>query len=670
MAEVRVDFVDFLAKDPHWTWIGWSLSAASRELAARAAGLDPATAKLTLRVYDLSRPDGRRAPACIEVQVLGETDHWYLRLPGSGRTYGVIAGFKSPAGRFHGIAASQPLELPSEAPATRCAERWGQMAVGRQTGGDEKGYLLIVLNSHMPFVRDPENQHSLEERWLFEAMIESYIPLLRVFAGLRADGVASKITLSVSPPLLAMLTDPLLMRRFLVHAEDHTHLAAAEEARLGGDAARRRLARMYRERFEDSRLMMVRNWGCSLIEPLRELEDAGQAELITSAATHAYLPLWQAHPMAVELQVRIGIAQHAAIFGRRPSGFWLPECGFSPGIDAVLAGAGVRFCFLDAHGLLNGTPQPSFGVHAPVLCPSGVAAFGRDWHSHDLAWRKEVGYPGDPAYLDHDRDQGYEMPVSALAAFTRCDVPVPTGLRYWSGRRPDGATVYDPDLALARCQTHAAHFVAACCRRVEELHQSLGRKPVLVALFDTEHFGHWWHEGPQWLELVIRKLAQVQRTVRLVTAADYLALQPDLQTVRPSMSSWGYQGYSEPWLMGKNHWLYPPLFRAIEMLPDLARHAREGATPARALLDQYLRELLLAQSSDWAFLLHAETASVYAERRVRESLSKLHAITQALTGRSGILPPAARQQHDIFSSLDLVAIYSEIEQRRLGDTGA
>jgi 1,4-alpha-glucan branching enzyme len=672
VAEVRVDFVDFLAKDPHWTWIGWSLSAASREQAARAAGLDPQTAQLTLRVFDLSDPDGREGPACIEVQVLGETDHWYLRLPGSGRIYGASAGFKSPAGSFHSIAASQPLELPSEAPAARCAEEGGQMARGRQAGGDERGYLLIVLNSHMPFIRDPEDQHSLEERWLFEAMIESYIPLLRAFAGLRADGVDSRITLSVSPPLLAMLADPLLMRRFLLYAEDHARLAAAEESRLGRDVARCRLARLYRERFEDSRLRMERDWGCNLIGPLRELEEAGQVELITSAATHAYLPLWQAYPMAIELQVRIGIAQHAAIFGRRPLGFWLPECGFSPGIDTVLAASGVRFSFLAAHGLLNGKPRPTFGVHAPVLCPGGVAAFGRDWHSHDLAWRMEVGYPGDPAFLDHDRDLGYEMPASALAAFTHHDVAVPTGLRYWRGRRPDRTAVYDPDLALARCEAHAAHFVEASCRRVEELHQTLGRKPVLVALFDTEHFGHWWHEGPQWLGLVIRKLAHEQQTVRLVTATDYLALQPSLQAVRPSMSSWGYQGYSEPWLMGRNHWIYPPLFRAIEALPELARHAGEGATPARALLHQYLRELLLAQSSDWAFILHTETAAAYAERRVKESIAKLQALAQALTVQSDALPSltAARRQHDIFASLDLFAIYSEIEHRNSGDAGA
>lgn len=664
------DRIDFLAKDPHWTWIGWSLSAASRERAIRAAGLDPETARLTLRVYDLSGPAGREGPPCSEILVPGDADHWYLHLAASGRTYGVIAGFKSPGGRLHSLAVSLPLTLPAEAPASRSAEEWGRLSLGRRTAGEEKGYLLIVLNSHMPFVRDLENEYSLAERWLFEAMVESYIPLLRVFAGLRANGVHARITLSVSPPLAAMLADPVLMQRFLLYAEDHARLAASEEMRFAGDGARRRLARMYRDRFAASGLEVGRNWGGTLVSPLREAEETGQVELTTSAATHAYLPLWQAYPEAVELQVHAGIAQHEAIFGRRPLGFWLPECGFSPGVDSVLAAAGVRCFYLAAHGLLNGTPRPRFGVHAPVLCASGVAAFGRDWQSHDLAWRKEVGYPGDPAFLDHDRDLGFEVPAASLAAFTHCDAPVPTGLRYWSGRRCGGAAhVYDPDLALARCDAHASHFVAACCRRVEELYQSLGRKPVLVALFDTEHFGHWWHEGPHWLDLVMRKLDREQRTVRLVTAADYLTLQSSHQIVQPATSSWGYQGYSEPWLMGRNHWLYPPLFRAIEALPDLWRRAGGGTTPSAALLHSYLRELLLAQSSDWAFMLHAETTASYAERRVKESIALLDGIAQTLRGPCDgrLLRAATRRPHDIFASLDLSAICSEILRRRFGE---
>jgi 1,4-alpha-glucan branching enzyme len=371
---------------------------------------------------------------------------------------------------------------------------------------------------------------------------------------------------------------------------------------------------MWRDRFAASARLLGETWSDGLVPRFRELAESGSLEIIASCASHAYLPLWAAHPEAVELQVRLGAAHYRQTFGRPAAGFWrLPECGFSPGVDEVLAGAGLRYFFVDAHGVLNGRPRPKSGVHAPVICPSGVAAFGRDWHSHDLVWRKEVGYPGDAAYLDRSRDR----------------------------------VLYDPDLAEQRCDAHASHFVESCRRRVEELHASLGARPVLVALFDAEHFGHWWHEGPRWLDLVIRKLTCDQKTVRLIGAGEYLAMQPTHQAVTPAASSWGYQGYSETWLMGRNHWIYP--------LP----HASETSRP---LLEQYVRELLLAQSSDWAFILHQQTAESYAARRVMEHVETMrHLAAGVLSGRVDATWLAGlRQKNNAFASLDLWNTFRDV----------
>ena len=644
--------VYFLAKDPAWTWIGWDLSGKG---GVSSAGIDPRREPPTLRVYDLS-VIGPHGPPFFDAKVSGSTDHWYLRLEPNGHTYLVQVGFRAADGTFQVAAESQPLTLPPAGPTAPVAEEWSRLPLRQLVpGGGERGYLLVVLNAHLPFVRHPELEHSYEENWLFENVIESYIPLVRMISRLEDDGVSSGLTLSLSPTLLEMLMDPLLQARGLRYAEDHTRLADLEVQRYR-DAATSRLARMHRDRFEESARLLGETWSDGLVPRFRELAESGSLEIIASCASHAYLPLWATHPEVVDLQVRIGVAHYRQTFGRSPLGFWLPECGFCPGVDEVLAGVGIRYFFLDAHGILNGRPRPKLGIDAPVHCSSGVAAFGRDWNSHDLVWRKEIGYPGDPAYLERSRDRGFELPPEELKEFAHSDVPVPTGLRYWRQGRSD--ELYDPDLAKQRIEAHAAHFVAACRQRVEELHASTGARPVVVALFDAEHFGHWWYEGPQWLELVIRKLGNEQKTVRLIGAADYLAMHPTHQVVTPAMSSWGYQGYSETWLMGRNHWIYPLLFEAVDTLRRLSFD--DPATEmSETLLDQYIRELLLAQSSDWSFILHQQTAEGYAADRVIGHVKNMRRLATA--ARSGRIDEpwlaSVQKKNNAFASLSLWKIF-------------
>ncbi|MBN1953757.1 MAG: DUF1957 domain-containing protein [Anaerolineae bacterium] len=519
-----------------------------------------------------------------------------------------------------------------------------------------KGCLLFVLNTHMPFVRNAAQPHSEEENWLFEAITESYIPLIEALSGLVRDGARFRITISLTPCLVAQLADPLLQQRYLGYLEDRVRLAEREMARLGGRPDFLRLAQMYHQHFVRCRRVFA-HWNHDLTAAFAFLRDAGCVELLTSAATHAYLPLWTLYPRAARLQIQLGLQQHQAVFGERPQGFWLPECGFapccgrSPGIDELLQEEGIRYTFLNANGILNGHPRPRFGVHAPVHSPHGVVAFGRDWGIHDLVWLEDKGYPGDPCYLDGDRDIGYELELEQVAPFTHIDRPAGTGIKYHRGKRAGGGA-YDPDAAFRRCDAHAQHFFHWCQERVQALQAWMGRKPVLVAMFDTEHFGHWWREGPTWLELVLRKLVYDQQTVELVTASDYLRQYPVNQEVTPSLSSWGYQGYSESWLMGRNHWLYPRLYRAIERLDEFDAAAGIAEEALRLARQQYLRELLLAQSSDFAFMMWRESSRQYAEERVRGHVENMEAIYAQL--RRGEFDRAwlgaLQEQNNIFST--------------------
>jgi len=402
------------------------------------------------------------------------------------------------------------------------------------------GYLLMVLNTHHPFVRHPELEYAVEENWLFESMTESYLPLMETFDALLKEGVDFKITLSVSPCLVEMLGDELLQQRYVRYLNDHIELAEQEMRGFASNPGLMPLARRERDRFAACLTVFNEKWGMDLRRAFRYLQSSGNVAVIPSAATHAYSPLWEVWPQVVDLQVQVAVEHYQRTFGTSPRGYWLLECGFFPGIDVLLAQAGIRYFFLDSHGILNGCPKPKYGVYAPIHCPRGVAAFGRDWGSHNQVWVKERGYPGDQAYLDYNRDIGFERDIEYLYPFTHHSGRIPTGIRYFRIGSDSQAMPYDPELAAVRCDEHATHFVSRCQERVLSLFQALGKKPVLVALFDTEHFGHWWREGPRWLGLIIRKMSYDQEDVELVKAVDYLYWNPMNQVVSPSMSRWGY----------------------------------------------------------------------------------------------------------------------------------
>src|SRR5262249_26202197 len=240
---------------------------------------------------------------------------------------------------------------------------------------------------HLPFVRHPEYEDFLEEDWLYEAITETYIPLLDVFEGLERDGVDWRMTMSVTPTLAAMLSDPLLQYRYVRHLDNLIALAGKEVARTRWQPEFHHLALMYHHRFQHCRDVFVTKYGNNLLHGFRHFFDAGKLEIITCAATHGFLPLMTVNRNAMRAQIEIGAREFHRQFGRRPRGIWLPECGYVPGVEELLQESGIRYFFTDTHGVLFAEPRPRFGVYAPILSPRGqVAALARDTESSKQVW--------------------------------------------------------------------------------------------------------------------------------------------------------------------------------------------------------------------------------------------------------------------------------------------
>ena len=515
---------------------------------------------------------------------------------------------------------------------------------------------VLTLHSHLPWVLN-HGRWPHGSDWLTEAAIDTYLPLLESLFALERDQVPAPVTIGITPVLANMLAHPL----FRTELEDFfdQRLEACQEApeslRGTGDAHLIPLAEYWQQRLLRLRRLFHTLDG-NLIAAFRGLEQRGRIEILSSAATHGFLPLL-ARDESIRLQLAVGVREHRRLFGRSPAGCWLPECAYRPrerwapwptapaasirrGIDEHLADAGYRYFFVDAHlvtgaqalnvttdgqggmtvaeatDTLGGTQRSPYRTYRVATAGAGreVAIFARDPRASAQVWSRHGGYPGDGAYLEFHK------------------IRWPGGLKYWrvTGNGVDlGAKEqYDPQAASHHAESHAAHFARLVDRVAAE--DPVRGASVLTAPFDTELFGHWWFEGPHFLESMYRVLPDFG-DVRPVTAVHHLDRNLPMPALRLPSGSWGANGDFSMWLNQGTAWTWERLWPLEHAFWDAAPAAL--SQPAmRTVLAQAARELLLAQSSDWQFIISTGAVPDYAFRRFNGHCEAAELLVGALAG--------------------------------------
>lgn len=501
-----------------------------------------------------------------------------------------------------------------------------------------KGYLTLVLHAHLPYVRHPEFEEFMEERWLFEAMTETYIPLLRGFEALETDGVPFHLTMSLTPPLMEMLEAKDLQEKYIRHLEKLIELAQKEvEQTRAEHPTKHKMAQYYLKDFQEKLTYFRDRVGCRLLESFKRFQDNGSLEIITCNATHGFLPLMSRYPQAVKAQISQGVKTYEKYLGRKPSGIWLAECGYVKGIEKPLADEGLSYFFVDSHGLWYAENPPRYGVYRPVLTESGVFVFGRDPESSEQVWSGEIGYPGDFRYREFYRDVGYDRELEYIASYIdRSGARVNTGIKYHrvTGKNVDlgKKDYYDVEEAHRVAYEHAKDFIAKKSAQAEALYdQFAGVQPIIVAPFDAELFGHWWFEGPKFIENLFRCMNETE-VIAPISPKDFIDdVLTCVQITTPADSTWGANGYNEVWLNGSNDWIYPHLDEMAERMTRLANDFYNEVDPVKIrALRQAMRELLLAQSSDWAFIMSTGTTVEYAVNRTKQHIFRFNQLYEAL----------------------------------------
>jgi 1,4-alpha-glucan branching enzyme len=506
---------------------------------------------------------------------------------------------------------------------------------------------VLTLHGHLPYVLH-HGRWPHGSVWLSEGALDSYLPLIEVLQSLERERIPSPITLGITPVLANQLSHPSFVSEFEAYMERRLESAAQAKASLttADDTPLQPIAAYWQERLQ--RLYdLFRSLKDDVLGTLRGFEDRGVIEIISSAATHGFLPLL-ARDESIKLQLRVGVSEHRRLFGRGPTGCWVPECAYRPagpwnpgygappqphrvGIEQHLSDAGFRYFFVDSHlvhaGQALGYPEAAeagpAGSRTPYTAYRVASADGkvrdlfvlvRDPQSSSQVWSRAEGYPGDEWYLEFHK------------------IRWPDGLRLWrvTGPRVDlgDKRQYDPQAAQNAARKHAEHF-AGVLQHTAEQRRDTG-DAVVTAPFDAELFGHWWFEGVDFLANVYRRLSH--DGVRPVTAREHLTRHGTrAPAIQLTAGSWGRDGDFSYWLNDQTAWTWKRLWALEEAYWGVARSALAGGPQARAVLAQATRAMLLAQASDWQFIISAGEAADYATQRFDEHCGQAEDLVRALT---------------------------------------
>ena len=500
-----------------------------------------------------------------------------------------------------------------------------------------KGYVSFVLHAHLPFVHHPESENYLEEQWLFEAISETYIPLLLNFEKLEKENVDFRITMSLTPPLLSMLSNELLQERYIKYLKTHIELCKKELKRTTYDERLNALSKYYLDRYSNDLHVFKDIYNCNIINGFKHFQDIGVLEIITCGATHGFFPILYVNENTVRAQIAVGVQTYEKYLGRKPRGIWLPECGYVPEADKYLKEFGIEYVITETHGILYANPTPIYGTYAPIVSPDGIVAFGRDIESSRQVWSSINGYPGDYNYREFYRDIGYDADYDYIKPYIAHNgVRVQTGIKY---HRITGNTeykdYYNPRWALDSVEKQAGHFFDCRQKQITDLSSKMDIPPIVLCPYDAELFGHWWYEGPDWLYTLFKKIYYDKCDYKLITPGEYIDKYPNIQVSTPCRSSWGANGYNEVWLNQTNDYVHRHLHNAGDKMVKLAHtFPNEKDNLRRNALNQCARELLLAQSSDWLFIITNGTMVDYAKKRIKDHIGRFNKLYEQINSNT------------------------------------
>jgi 1,4-alpha-glucan branching enzyme len=476
------------------------------------------------------------------------------------------------------------------------------------------GYFGLVLHGHMPWCKK-SGVWPAGEQWYTEAALETYIPMLNVLRNLKENGIKTAITINITPILAELMADEYMKERFQEYVEDLIKRAKKDIDRFKNNPPKRKIAQHHLNNFERILDTFYNNYYRDLLGSFKWLQDEGMVELITSAATHGFLPLFK-RDSGIFSQIQLGVDTYKKYFNCNPKGFWLPECAYRPkeikngqvreSIDYWLHNSGIEYFFVDAHGILTAEiieqkNEIGLDTNFGYNLETGVSVYGRNKKSSRQVWDAKIGYPGDMDYREfHKKDSE-------------------SGLHYWkiTGKEinKEAKDLYNIEKAQEKVKEHANHFLSLLIQEAQEFSNEYHYKGIIVSPYDFELYGHWWNEGIDWLREIFKLIHNSDR-VNMITISEYTRLYKDeFSTIKMQESTWGAGGHFQVWDNEEHRWIWPYINSSVEDFENILMNIKNPDEYQVRILQQTARELLLMEGSDWPFLLYTKQAKDYANQR-------------------------------------------------------
>ena len=498
---------------------------------------------------------------------------------------------------------------------------------------DKQYFFSIIINGHHPFVApSQESGFSEEERDFFEALSDTWLPLLELFENMEKEGFPFQIGMVLSSSLCDMFQNNRLMERYLHWLDKRIAFGSRELKRCASNKDTMALAEQYYKRDCWRKTAITEHYNMDLLTVFSDFQKRGRLEILLTSATQSFLPFYVSMEEAIRAHIETALIHHRKYFGRIPPGFWLPELGWTEKLGDYLVEYGIKYTITNAHALILGDPPAENGIYYPVKSSSGLVLFGQDSSAvqdleQTLHSRLEV--------FRSSHDVGYEISQKALKQVLdsingRCS----TGYCYWAGSGKNKRLYYNPQLAEEKTAIAAKEFLKLRLTRLETASLYL-ENPISIWTFDADIMLRSWYEGTFFLKNVIKEIIYGENNLQHCTPGGYLdsPIRP-LQQIEPCFSSALKNGYAEPLLDASNDWIYRHIFRSVQRMAEMTERFSEDTGLKERALNQAARELLFAQSTDWSKALNPQYQGrinkEYAKKELLGALRNFTTIYEAL----------------------------------------
>ncbi len=497
--------------------------------------------------------------------------------------------------------------------------------------------LILVIAAEQAYIRrtSPHDVFSAPNDILFSAVTDTYIPLVDMMYRLEDENVPFKLNLVMSPLLCELLEDPSVQNQYIANLEKRIEIGKKELERNESDPKVLALVKSTLETLKKKKDLFENRFQKRIVKQIRKFVAKGEVEIIPTAASYAYLPHYADMPESINAQIEAGLYSAKYFFGEIGGGFYLPYMGWASGFDRIMRPYGINYTILDAKALLFSETPNGRGIFCPVRTNGSLVLFGTDPDTiSDIAG--DDGYMNDESYLSVESDVGFELPGEELKDIMENDGSrVQTGFKYWKRHEEtEERTAYDPKEARRKASDDARDFFESKKAKLIAASRELPEDDaVLVCNIPAEYIGQEWHEGPLWLEEVIRRCAS-DGDIELSVCKDNLKKQFSLQKLEPYPCSCGGNGYSEDLLDSCNSWMMRYTRKATERMIELAnRFPGETSLKAR-LLNLGAKEVFLVQSSALPKMVQEGLCPDFAREEFKDDILSFSQVFDALASNS------------------------------------